>query len=222
MFTNLFSIFDPNSSINLSLNWLAISISFLMFPKIYWLKQNKMNLVTKLILMFLFNEMTKLIQKKNHNNIFFFMMIFFLILIMNFMGLFPYIFTPSSHLTVSLPMSFSIWMGIILHNWINKTNFMFAHLVPIGTPTLLMPLMVIIETISNLIRPGTLAIRLSANMIAGHLLFSLLGSTGSNLNFYLIILLILIQILLFMLEMAVSTIQSYVFTMLSSLYSNEN
>nr|QKK69263.1 ATP synthase F0 subunit 6 [Anterhynchium aff. flavomarginatum HB]QKK69276.1 ATP synthase F0 subunit 6 [Anterhynchium aff. flavomarginatum SC] len=222
MLTNLFSIFDPNSSTNFSMNWLSLIISFMLIPKMYWFKQNKMFMLIKMILMFLFNETNKLIKKNNHNNIMFFIMIFFLLITMNFIGLFPYIFTPTSHLIITLPLSLSIWMSIMMFGWINKPNLMFAHLLPMGTPNMLMSFMVIIESISNFIRPSTLAIRLSANMIAGHLLLCLLGSTGPmSSNFLIFMMLIIMQILLFSLEMSVSFIQSYVFMMLSSLYSNE-
>jgi len=94
-------------------------------------------------------------------------------------------------------------------------------LVPQGTPPILIPFIVCIETIRNIIRPGTLAIRLSANIIAGHLLLTLLGNTGNSLNLILINFLIITQILLLVLETAVSIIQSYVFTVLRTLYFRE-
>jgi F-type H+-transporting ATPase subunit a len=84
-----------------------------------------------------------------------------------------------------------------------------------------MPFIVLIETIRNVIRPGTLAIRLSANIIAGHLLLTLLGNTGNLLSTLIISLLIFTQLLLLTLESAVAIIQSYVFTILSTLYSRE-
>jgi F-type H+-transporting ATPase subunit a len=81
--------------------------------------------------------------------------------------------------------------------------------------------MVCIETIRNIIRPGTLAVRLAANMIAGHLLLTLLGNTGNSLSFYLVSLLVVAQIALLVLESAVAIIQSYVFAVLRTLYSRE-
>nr|AQP29138.1 ATP synthase F0 subunit 6 [Pericapritermes sp. TBRU1.8] len=147
--------------------------------------------------------------------------LFLMILTNNFLGLFPYIFTSTSHLTLTLTLALPLWMSFMLFGWIKNTNHMFEHLVPQGTPTMLMPFMVIIETISNLIRPGTLAVRLTANMIAGHLLLTLLGNNGPSMSHTLLTVLITAQILLLILEAAVAIIQSYVFAILSTLYSSE-
>jgi F-type H+-transporting ATPase subunit a len=93
--------------------------------------------------------------------------------------------------------------------------------VPQGTPRILIPFIVCIETIRNIIRPGTLAVRLTANIIAGHLLLTLIGNTGNNLSTLLISFLLISQIALLLLEAAVAIIQSYVFAVLSTLYSRE-
>jgi F-type H+-transporting ATPase subunit a len=98
---------------------------------------------------------------------------------------------------------------------------MLAHLVPLGTPGVLIPFIVLIETVSNVIRPGTLAVRLAANMIAGHLLLVLLGNQGPSITFSLLRVLLVTQILLLTLERAVAVIQSYVFAVLATLYSRE-
>jgi len=96
-----------------------------------------------------------------------------------------------------------------------------AHLVPVGTPGFLIPIIVIIETVRRVIRPATLAIRLAANIVAGHLLLTLLGSQAPSLPVINLVLLIVGLIILLLLEVAVACIQSYVFTILSSLYLNE-
>ena len=98
---------------------------------------------------------------------------------------------------------------------------MIAHLVPTGTPRFLIPIIVIIETVRRIIRPATLAIRLAANIVAGHLLLTLLGSQGPILSTISLIILIVALILLLLLEVGVACIQSYVFTILNSLYLNE-
>lgn len=98
---------------------------------------------------------------------------------------------------------------------------MLAHSVPLGTPGVLIPFMVLIETIRNIIRPGTLAVRLAANIIAGHLLLVLLGNQGPAASSVVLLVLVSSQILLLILERAVAVIQSYVFAVLSTLYSSE-
>nr|ASM82739.1 ATP synthase F0 subunit 6 [Hapalopeza occipitalis] len=224
MMTNLFSVFDPSSSIlNLSINWMSTFIGLMLIPTSMWLIPSRKTLLWNLIIMKLHEEFKTLIGKKKINKgaSFIFISIFSIIMFNNFMGLFPYIFTSSSHMIMTLTLALPMWLSFMLYGWINNTKHMFAHLVPQGTPGMLMPFMVCIETISNVIRPGTLAIRLAANMIAGHLLMTLLGNTGSSMMYMLVPLLIITQILLITLESAVAIIQSYVFAVLSTLYSSE-
>nr|AUN88082.1 ATP synthase F0 subunit 6 [Somatochlora hineana] len=223
MMTNLFSVFDPSTSMfNLPMNWTSTMMSLILMPMMFWLIPNRMNIMWNKITMTLHNEFKTLLGTNAMNgSTFMFISVFSLIVFNNFMGLFPYIFTSTSHLTFTLTLSLPLWVSFMIYGWINHTQHMFAHLVPQGTPPVLMPFMVCIETISNVIRPGTLAVRLAANMIAGHLLMTLLGSTGPSLSYSLLSLLLITQIALLMLESAVSIIQSYVFAVLSTLYSSE-
>ena len=85
----------------------------------------------------------------------------------------------------------------------------------------LVPVIVIIKTIKNIIRPGALSIRLAANIIARHLLSTLLGFQGPAARGLVIIGLIVSLILLLCLELAVVCIQAHVFTILRSPYLNE-
>jgi F-type H+-transporting ATPase subunit a len=111
-----------------------------------------------------------------------------------------------------------IWLGTIFYSIIFQYNNLLAHLVPLGTPSFLIPIMVVIETVRNIIRPITLSIRLAANMVAGHQLLTLLGSQGPSLSINIITILIVGLVLLLCLELAVACIQAYVFTILRSLY----
>nr|YP_010177571.1 ATP synthase F0 subunit 6 [Aporia largeteaui]QST15296.1 ATP synthase F0 subunit 6 [Aporia largeteaui] len=223
MMNNLFSIFDPSTNIfNLSLNWMSTFMGLMFSPFSFWLIPNRHFILWKFITMKLHNEFKILLNiKNNKGSTFIFISLFSFILFNNFLGLFPYIFTSTSHLTISLTLSISFWLSFMLFGWINNTKHMFIHMIPQGTPKILMPFMVLIETISNIIRPGTLAIRLTANMIAGHLLLTLLSNSSNILSTYLLIFLIAVQILLLTLESAVAIIQSYVITILSTLYSSE-
>nr|UGS80351.1 ATP synthase F0 subunit 6 [Kaestneriella sp. KaspPE] len=222
--TNLFSVFDPSTTIfSFSLNWLSTLLIFMFITPVYWIIPSQMNFIWNSITSILHKEFKTLIgsNPSNSGNTLIFISLFSLILFNNVLGLLPYIFTSTSHMTLTLTLSLPLWIAFMLYGWINHTQHMFSHLIPQGTPSILMPFMVYIELISNVIRPGTLAIRLSANMIAGHLLLTLLGNTGSSLSIIMLTILIITQILLLTLETAVAFIQSYVFAILSTLYSSE-
>nr|AXS64925.1 ATP synthase F0 subunit 6 [Elateroidea sp. 7 KM-2017] len=222
MMTNLFSTFDPATSTNLSLNWLSTLLGLMFLPSMFWLIPSRINLMWIKITATLHKEFKILLKiNKMKGSTLIFISLFSMILFNNFLSLFPYIFSSTSHLTLTLSLALPLWTSFMIYGWINNTMHMFAHLVPQGTPPVLMPFMVCIETISNIIRPGTLAIRLTANMIAGHLLLTLLGNTGTKLSLLMINLLIITQLLLLILESAVAIIQSYVFSILSTLYSSE-
>nr|QHD47941.1 ATP synthase F0 subunit 6 [Kamimuria klapaleki] len=223
MMTNLFSVFDPSTSIlNLSLNWLSTLLGLMMIPSLYWFMPSRYHVIWNNILLTLHQEFKTLLGPTGHmGSTLIFISLFALILFNNFLGLFPYVFTSTSHLTLTLALALPLWLSFMIYGWINHTQHMFAHLVPQGTPPVLMPFMVCIETISNVIRPGTLAVRLAANMIAGHLLLTLLGNTGPSLSYSILSLLLIAQIALLILESAVAMIQSYVFAVLSTLYASE-
>nr|AXS66584.1 ATP synthase F0 subunit 6 [Cleroidea sp. 6 KM-2017] len=221
MMMNLFSSFDPSTNWNMKLNWLSSLLWIFILPSIYWFIPSRLSMLWMKIILTLHNEFKVLIGKNHMGSTLIFISLFSFIMMNNFLGLFPYIFTSTSHMTLTLTLALPLWLSFMLYGWLNNTIHMFAHLVPQGTPPILMPFMVCIETISNIIRPGTLAIRLSANMIAGHLLMTLLGNTGPMLSIFMLNLLIITQILLLVLESAVAIIQSYVFAVLSTLYSSE-
>lgn len=222
MITNLFRVFDPVTSRFLSLNWLRVSLFFILIPIIFWIIPSRYYILWETITLFIFKEFKSLIQY-SFSNIILFYSLFTYILINNFIGLFPYIFTSSRHISFRVSISLSMWIGIIIYSLVNFFNETMAHLTPMGTPSILTPFIVIIESIRLVIRPLTLAVRLRANIIAGHLLLSLLGSTGQQITFIITIIIIITgQILLFILEISVSIIQAYVFSILRVLYRSES
>lgn len=94
-----------------------------------------------------------------------------------------------------------------------------SHLVPSGTPSVLIPLIVIIELIRNFIRPITLSVRLAANMVAGHLLIRLVN--GASLTMATAPVILTSGVVLITLEVSVALIQGYVFSTLSVMYFSE-
>ena len=147
--------------------------------------------------------------------------LFVFILIRNLGGLLPYVFTPHAHLSVTLSMGLPFWTGYVLFSAVTHPRLTLAHLVPTGTPNILVPFIVLIELISNLIRPLTLRVRLAANIVAGHLLLSLLRLPAPTGTILVLACLGIPLVLLTFLELGVSFIQSYVFITLSSLYISE-
>lgn len=218
MIINLFSIFDPSTSPYLSLNWIRILIILLILPYQYWWIPARLEYIWILITNFIFKEFKTLINY-SYSNLLIFIRLLLFIFINNFLGLFPYVFTSSRHLRFGFSFSFTLWTRLIIYRIINYLNHLLTHLTPQGTPFILIPFIVIIESIRLIIRPFTLAIRLTANIIAGHLLLSLLGSSSQSLIS--IPLLLFTQILLYTLEITVSFIQAYVFSILSALYRRE-
>nr|YP_010570514.1 ATP synthase F0 subunit 6 [Pyrocoelia analis]UEN67845.1 ATP synthase F0 subunit 6 [Pyrocoelia analis]UZG66111.1 ATP synthase F0 subunit 6 [Pyrocoelia analis] len=221
MMSNLFSSFDPSTEPLFSINWASPMLGFMLISLPMWLIPSRINTLWMKLFTILSKEFLNMLKIHEKKNSLLFISLFTLIFFSNFLSLFPYIFPSTSHLTFTFTLALPLWMSFMLFGWINNTTHMFAHLVPLGTPNILMPFMVCIESISNLIRPMTLSVRLSANMIAGHLLLTLMGEMESKMSMMMISTLMLIQLLLLTLESAVAIIQSYVFSILSTLYSSE-
>ena len=197
-------------------------LGIIFIPYLFWASPSRWSICWRDITFTLHKEFKALLTPYSLGSTIFFVSLFSLILFNNFLGLLPYVFTRSSHIAITLALSLPLWVTLIVNGWLNHTQHIFAHLVPQGTPSVLIPFIVLIETIRNIIRPGTLAVRLAANIIAGHLLLTLLGNTGPSITSSLILsILIFSQILLLTLESAVAIIQSYVFAVLRTLYTRE-
>lgn len=107
----------------------------------------------------------------------------------------------------------------------HKLKNSLAHFLPQGTPISLIPMLIIIETISLFIQPMALAVRLTANITAGHLLIHLIGGATlalTSISTPTALVTFIILVLLTVLEFAVALIQAYVFTLLVSLYLHDN
>ena len=146
--------------------------------------------------------------------------LFFFILISNLIGNIPYSYTITTSVIVTIGLSFTILTGVtILGLYIHRLHF-FSYFVPSGTPLALVPLLVLIETVSYLARALSLGIRLFANMVAGHSLLKILSTFLYQMfsSSFIIAIFTLIPFIFFLalcgLEVAVSIIQAYVFVLL--------
>lgn len=173
------------------------------------------------------NEIKTLIGIKNiskgYSTLIFSLFIF--ILSLNILGLFPYIFSPTVHISITIGLSFSILTGSTIYAILNFSDNFFSVFTPLGAPIILAPALVIIETVSHLAKIISLGVRLAANITAGHLLLAIISSFGFKILisnwFILSIIPGLILIFVIALEIAVAFIQAYVFCLLTTIYISE-
>nr|ACF08263.1 ATPase subunit 6 [Otus capnodes] len=165
------------------------------------------------------------LDKKGHKWAMILTSLMTMLLTINLLGLLPYTFTPTTQLSMNMALAFPLWMATLLTGLRNQPSISLGHLLPEGTPTPLIPALILIETTSLLIRPLALGVRLTANLTAGHLLIQLISTAVMALLPILPVvsaLTAMILLLLTILEVAVAMIQAYVFVLLLSLYLQEN
>nr|YP_009114976.1 ATP synthase F0 subunit 6 [Didemnum vexillum]AIZ58123.2 ATP synthase subunit 6 [Didemnum vexillum]UYK51627.1 ATP synthase F0 subunit 6 [Didemnum vexillum] len=167
----------------------------------------------KMIFNFLFSIfLVKLIYKNlfiNLSGYNFFLKIMSFIFLFNILSMLPYGYNLTS-LSTNLILSFTIWFSMMFFFLIKYTNKNVGHFLPQGSPTMMMFPLVIIETISVLMRPLSLGVRLMSNITSGHLVMHLMSEVT-----------ILGLIFLTLFEFFVCFIQSYIFFLLSNIYLQE-
>uniref|UniRef100_T1DAU2 ATP synthase subunit a n=1 Tax=Crotalus horridus TaxID=35024 RepID=T1DAU2_CROHD len=180
--------------------------------------------IMKLLKMFLLN-MTSQLTPKGQKWSPLLTGLILMLLLSNLLSLLPYTFTPTSQLSTNMALAIPLWLATIIMGMKDKFSATLSHLLPEGSPTPLIPFMILIETASQLMRPIALGVRLTANITAGHLLMTMVSSATINLiNTYTFIspLALTLLFLLTLLELAVACIQAYVFVLLIILYLQEN
>ena len=150
---------------------------------------------------------------------------FMFILFSNLIGLVPENFTSTSHIIVTFTLSLSFNIGFLLIGFITYGIHYLWFFVPSGAPKGLLPLIVVIEVVSYCLRPFSLAIRLFANMMAGHTLLYILSSfviaLGQTKYFVLGLLPFILVAAVIYLEIGIAFLQAYVFAILLTIYLND-
>jgi len=145
-------------------------------------------------------------------------------LISNLLGLVPFSFSPTAHMVFTFFFSIIVWCSSLLLGFLENGLGFLRFFVP-DVPLFLLPMLVVIELFSYLIRVFSLAIRLAANITAGHvLLFTIAGFAAKllNFNFFVFLLTLVILTLIFLLELGVAFLQAYVFVTLACIYFNDS
>nr|AEK53085.1 ATP synthase F0 subunit 6 [Joturus pichardi] len=226
MALSFFDQFMSPAFLGIPLIALALTLPWVFFPKptTRWLNNRLLTLQGWFISNFT-QQIFQPINVAGHKWALLLTSLMVFLITLNLLGLLPYTFTPTTQLSLNMALAVPLWLATIIIGMRNQPTHALGHLLPEGTPTLLIPVLIIIETISLFIRPLALGVRLTANLTAGHLLIQLI----STATFVLLPLMppvafltATLLLLLSLLEVAVAMIQAYVFVLLLSLYLQEN
>lgn len=222
---NLFASFITPTIIGLPIVILIIIFPTILFPSTTRLINNRIIAIQQWLIHLTSKQIMAIHNKKGQTWTLILISLIIFIGSTNLLGLLPHSFTPTTQLSINLGIAIPLWAGTVVLGFRHKTKASLAHFLPQGTPLPLIPILVIIETISLFIQPIALAVRLTANITAGHLLIHLIGGATLaliSISITTAIITFIILVLLTILEFAVALIQAYVFTLLVSLYLHDN
>lgn len=222
---NLFASFITPTLMGLPIVVLIIIFPSILFPSTTRLISNRLVAIQKWLIRLTTKQIISIHNKKGQTWALMLISLIIFIGSTNLIGLLPHSFTPTTQLSINLGMAVPLWAGTVILGFRHKTKASLAHFLPQGTPLPLIPILVIIETISLFIQPIALAVRLTANITAGHLLIHLIGGATLaliDISITTAFITFIILVLLTVLEFAVALIQAYVFTLLVSLYLHDN
>ena len=206
--------------------WLAAIIVLLIFSVVA--RSYKKSLVPKgftnfweILIVFVRDEIAKPTIGEGYQKFLpFLLSTFFFILTMNFLGLLPYGNTATSNIAITSTLA--VFSFIVIQGSGMKKNGVFGYfkgLVPHGIPIVFLPVLFIVEILGLFTKPFALAVRLFANMTAGHIIiFSLIGLIFVLQTYFVAPVSIAFALFIDLLEILVALIQAYIFTILTSLF----
>jgi F-type H+-transporting ATPase subunit a len=153
--------------------------------------------------------------------------LFMFVLVANLIGMFPYAFTVTSHIIVTFALAMLVFLTVTVYGLIRNGLGFLRLFMPPGVPLVLAPILVPIELVSYISRPVSHSVRLFAVMLAGHITLKVfagfvvsLGEQGA-LGIAGAVLPLAMTVGLTGLELLMSVIQAYIFTMLTCMYLND-
>ena len=148
------------------------------------------------------------------------MTLFMFIVLANVLGLIPMSFTTTSHIAVTATMAMAVFVTVtIIGFWKNCMKFLSLFWIS-SAPLVLRPILAIIEIISYFVRPVSHSIRLAGNMMAGHAVIKVFAGFAGALGIGAVAPIVAIMAV-YGLELLVTVIQAYVFTILTVVYLND-
>nr|AZL92892.1 ATP synthase F0 subunit 6 [Parborlasia corrugatus] len=229
MLMDIFSSFDEQNGNFLGVGffvWFGSFLGIFFYVSCYWWGLGRVSGLSDLVSSFSMSQISRGRGRLvgGFSGIVASLMVF--LLVMNISGLVPYLFSNTSHLVVTFSLSCMFWLSLLVSSaFFNFGSFM-AVLLPVGAPSALSPFLVLVEAVSLMVRPITLAVRLAANMGAGHIVLCLLGNYLSSgffcYSFLSVFIMSLVGVFYFIFELAICLIQSYIFFLLVNLYGDEH
>nr|YP_009312040.1 ATP synthase F0 subunit 6 [Folifer brevifilis]BAV71307.1 ATPase subunit 6 [Folifer brevifilis] len=226
MMTSFFDQFASPSYLGIPLIAIAIALPWVLYPtpSSRWIS-NRLITAQEWFINRSTNQLMLPLSVEGHKWALLLTSLMIFLITTNMLGLLPYTFTPTTQLSLNMGFAVPLWLATVIIGMRNQPTVALGHLLPEGTPIPLIPVLIIIETISLFIRPLALGVRLTANLTAGHLLIQLIATAVFVLAPMMPTVAILTAVVLFLLtllEVAVAMIQAYVFVLLLSLYLQEN
>lgn len=151
--------------------------------------------------------------------------LFMFISLGNLLGMIPYSFTITSQIVVTFSLAMVVFLAATIIGFIKHGTHYFRLFLPEGIPIYLAPLLIVVEVLSYLARPVTLATRLFVNMVAGHAIMKIFAGLGvilvGGVWFPVAILPLGLNVIITAFEIFVCLLQAYVFTILTCIYLND-
>jgi F-type H+-transporting ATPase subunit a len=153
--------------------------------------------------------------------------VFIFILFCNLLGMLPWSFTPTSHVFITFLLALVIFVTVTIVGFVKHGLHFLSLFLPHGTPMILAPLIFVLELFSYFVRPFSLAIRLFANMLAGHIILKVFGGMAAGLVVatgvapFLLPLPLIFNIAITGFEFFVAGLQAFIFAILSAVYLHD-
>nr|CAB0049846.1 ATPase6 [Sepia pharaonis] len=229
MLVDIFSSFDDHNSTMFSahiMTWLLSLWSLIFINSSFWVNSSNISNIINMPKQIINIQMTRSFSMNLGGFTLIISSLFITIINFNLLGLMPYVFSTTSHLVMTFTLALPLWFCLIISSYMKNAYSSVAFMLPLATPTFLIPFLPIIETLSIMVRPITLSIRLAANISAGHIILTLIGDYLTTLilmnNYMISVFVLFIQIGYFIFEIGISIIQGYIFSLLITLYTDDH
>mgnify|MGYP001197581852 FL=1 len=216
-----FDVSYTNSALFMSLTLILVTLFLILGVRRRALVPGRWQSMAEMSYEFVSNLLRDTVGNEGRKYFPFVFSLFMFILFGNMLGMIPYSFTFTSHVIVTFAMALTVFIGVTILGFVKHGIHFFSFFVPPGVSIILWPLMIPIEIISYLSRPISLAVRLFANLTAGHTMLKVfagfvvsLGVVGGFLPFAFVV-------ALTGLELLIAFLQAYVFTILTCFYIND-